>query len=400
MLLAVLFWILRNNPSLLVNMFGNPERLSTAASTTPQTAVKNIFSKEIFAQESIVIETVKTTRKAVVSIVISKNVPVVERYFEQVPGFDPNDPFSQFFNLQIPQFRQNGTRLQQVGAGSGFLVSHDGLIITNKHVVSDKSAEYSVFLNDGTKYPAKVLARDPVNDLAVLKITASGLPYLQFANSDTIQVGQTAIAIGNALGEFRNTVSVGVVSGLARSVVAGDRSGMSEQLENVIQTDAAINPGNSGGPLLNLDGRVIGVNVAVAEGSQSIGFSIPANVAKSVADSVKKVGIIVRPYLGIRYTPITPELKDANHLSVDYGMLVIRGNSKDELAVAPGSPADKAGVVENDIVLEADGKKLSGETSLATLVRNHKVGDTMTLKVLSKGTTKTLKVKLEAIPTP
>jgi S1-C subfamily serine protease len=389
---------------LFINLFGNPKSVSATASSTPENTVKNIFSKEIYTQESFVIDTVKATKGAVVSIVISKDVPVMEQYYSQVPGIDPNDPFAQLFgggfNFQIPQLRQNGTKLQQVGAGSGFIVSPDGLIITNKHVVADKTAEYAVFLNDGKKYAAKVVARDPVNDLAVLKIGGVKLPYLKFANSDAIQVGQTAIAIGNALGQFNNTVSVGVVSGLARSVTAGNMSGMSEQLDNVIQTDAAINPGNSGGPLLNLDGRVIGVNVAVAQGSQNIGFSLPANLAKSVVDSVQKnAGKIIRPYLGIRYTAVTPELKDANHLMVDYGMLVLRGSSKDELAVAPGSPADKAGILENDIILEADGKKLTSDVSLSNLVRDHKVGDTMALKVLSKGTTKTVKIKLEAIPT-
>lgn len=369
---------------------GGPAVPSRTGSSTPRNIVTNIFSRETYTQESIVIDTVKATKSAVVSIAISKKVPVLEQYLEQIPEL----------GIQIPQLRQNGTKLQQVGAGSGFLVSQDGLIVTNKHVISDKSAQYMVYLNDGSKHTAKVIARDPVNDLAVIQIVGSGLPYLQFANSDVLQVGETAIAIGNSLGEFSNTVSVGVVSGLARSITAGDMAGMSEQLDNVIQTDAAINQGNSGGPLLNLDGRVIGVNVAVAQGSQNIGFSLPANLAKSVVDSVQKnAGKIIRPYLGIRYTLITPELKDANHLTVNYGILVIRGSSKDEPAIAPGSPADKAGVLENDIILEADGKRLTSDASLSTIVRNHKVGDTITLKVISKGKTRTVKVTLEAVPT-
>ncbi len=352
--------------------------------------IQNIFSKEVVTQEAQVVDTVKATKASVVSITISKNVPVVQQYFEQIPEL----------GIQIPQYRQSGTKLQQIGAGSGFLVSADGLIITNKHVVADKNATYNVFLNDGSKHAAKVVARDPINDLAVLKIVGTALPYLQFANSDTIQVGQTSIAIGDSLGEFTNTVSVGVISGLARSITAGDMSGMSEQLENVIQTDAAINPGNSGGPLLNLEGRVIGVNVAVAQGSQNIGFSLPANLAKSVVDSVQKnAGKIVRPYLGIRYTAVTPEIKEMNKLTVDYGMLGIHGSSRTEVAVEPGSPADKAGILEDDIILEADGKKLTSDTSLSSLVRNHKVGEIMTLKVLSKGKTKVVKVNLEAIPT-
>ena len=392
-------WLLTHRPLLLINMFGNPQAVNRMSSTTPESAVKNIFTNQIYTEESRVIEAVKQSNGAVVSIVISKNVPVLEQYYSRNQNVDPNDPFSKLFNMPIPQIRQNGTRLQQVGAGSGFLVSSDGMIVTNRHVVADKTAEYTVFLNDGSKHVAKVTARDSVNDLAILKISGIALPYLTFANSDSVQVGQTAIAIGNSLGEFRNTVSVGVVSGLSRSLTAGTTGGMSEQLDNVIQTDAAINPGNSGGPLLNLDGEVIGVSVAVAQGSQSIGFAIPGNVAKSVASSVQRAGRIVRPYLGIRYTLITPELKDSNKLSVDYGVLIIRGSSKDELAVIPGSPADKAGLVENDIILEADGKKLTRESSLASFIRNHKVGDSIKLSVLSRGKTRSVALQLEATPT-
>lgn len=389
-------YILRAHPALLVRMFGNSEA-TVRASTTPESAVKNIFSEKAYTEEALVVSAVKRAKPAVVTIAVSKNVPIIERYFEQGPR--TGDPFlDELFRIPIPQYRQNGTREQEVGGGSGFLVSADGLIVTNKHVVADREAEYTVFLNDGTRYAAKVVARDPVNDLAIMRIQARGLPYLEFADSDAVEVGQTAIAIGNALGEFRNTVSVGVVSGLARSVVAGNGFGVSEQLENVIQTDAAINPGNSGGPLLNLDGKVIGINVAVAITSQNIGFSVPSNLARTVVASVQKVGKIVRPYLGIRYTPITPELKEENKLSVNYGILVLRGNSKSEVAVIPGSPADIAGIEENDIILEADGKKLTEEQSLSTIIRNHKVGDTLTLKILRKGFQKTVKVRLQEMP--
>jgi len=217
-------------------------------------------------------------------------------------------------------------------------------------------------------------------------------------DSDSLQIGQSVIAIGNALGEFRNTVSLGVVSGLARSITAGNGFGQSETLDHVIQTDAAINPGNSGGPLLNLSGQVVGVNVAVAQGSQSIGFALPINSVKGAIESVKSTGKIIRPYLGIRYTPINAELKDKNNLSVDYGVLVKGGKTESELAVIPGSPADKAGIVENDIILEADGKKLDDTTNLAGLVREKNIGDIMTLKILHRGVEKTIQVKLEAAP--
>ena len=222
------------------------------------TAEKIIEKQTIFTQETFVVDAVKKTNPAVVSIMISKNVPKYEAYV------DPNqqqDPFSDLFpgfSFNIPQYRQNGTGKKEIGGGSGFLVSSDGLIVTNKHVVNQKDVEYTVFTNDGKKHTATVVARDPVLDIALLKIVGSNFPYLTLGNSDSLQVGQSVVAIGNALAEFRNTVSVGVISGLARSVVAGDSSGNTELLDHVIQTDAAINPGNSGGPLLNLSGQVIG----------------------------------------------------------------------------------------------------------------------------------------------
>jgi len=255
-----------------------------------------------------------------------------------------------------------------------------------------------VLTNDGEKYEAEVLAKDSVLDIAILKVKGKDFSYLKFGDSDLLKPGQTVIAIGNALAEFRNSVSVGVVSGLSRSIVAGDFSGRSELLEGVIQTDAAINPGNSGGPLLDLAGNVIGVNVAVQRGAENIGFALPSNTVKSIVDSVKEHGEIVRPYLGVRYIQVTEGLKKKNNLSVDYGALIIRGETTEDLAVIPGSPADKAGLVENDIILEVNGVKLDGKKSLALLIRQKKVGDEITLKILSKGKEKEVKVLLEKAP--
>ncbi|OHB24963.1 MAG: hypothetical protein A2542_01650 [Parcubacteria group bacterium RIFOXYD2_FULL_52_8] len=387
---ALLLVLVRESPNLLTRLE------SSQASTTTATFIPAT------TQEAAVITATKLAKPAVVSIVVTKDVPVIERYYRQSP-LEADPFFRQFFGdnfgpFQAPEYRQHGTQKQEVGGGSGFLVSRDGLIVTNKHVVDDKSAEYTVFTNDGTKHAATIVARDTVNDIALLRIKGGNFSFLQFANSDQIEVGQTAIAIGNALAEFRNTVSVGVVSGLARSITAGSTMGQSEQLENVIQTDAAINPGNSGGPLLNLHGEVIGVNVAVALGSQNIGFAIPANAVRGAVESVEKTGKIVRPFLGVRYMPITPELKEKNKLSVDYGVLVLRGETRDDLAVLPGSPADKAGILENDIILEVEGKKLDQDTSLASIIRAKQVGGTLTLKLLSKSKQKSLTVTLEAAP--
>jgi serine protease Do len=343
---------------------------------------------------------VEQAKNSVVSIVATKNVAVLERYFVNPFGDDPF--FQQFFGdvPQIPQYRQKGTEKQQVGAGTGFLVSADGMILTNKHVVADTDAEYTVFLNDSTKISAKVLARDLVYDFAILKIEKSGLPPLRLGDSDALKVGQTVIAIGNALGEFSNTVSVGIVSGLGRSITASG-GGVSEVLRELIQTDAAINPGNSGGPLLNLRGEVIGVNVAMAQGAENIGFAIAINKAKRAIESVQKSGKIIYPFLGVRYVPVTRALQEEKKLAVDYGALVIGG--QDGLpaqqqagpAIVKGSPAEKAGLKEGDIILEIGGARVDAEHSLASLVQERQVGETVSLKILRDGKDMIVPVILE-----
>jgi serine protease Do len=190
-----------------------------------------------------------------------------------------------------------------------------------------------------------------------------------------------------------------VVSGLSRSITAGDESGNSEVLDHVIQTDAAINPGNSGGPLLDLSGNVIGVNVAIAQGSQNVGFALPINSVKGAIESVERTGKIIRPYLGVRYVQIDAAMEEANNLSVDYGVLVKQGATASDLAVIPGSPADKAGIVENDIILDVDGMKLDDTNSLSDVIRGDNVGQTITLTILHKGVQKNVQVTLESAPT-
>ncbi len=335
-------------------------------------------------EESATVDVVQKVQKSVVSIIITKDLSKI--YGSPGSGLSP---FDLFFGAGQ---QQEGTR--EVGGGSGFILSADGYIMTNKHVVDDTQADYTVLTNDAKRYSARVIATDPLNDLAVLKIDAKDLPAIEFGNADALQVGQTVIAIGNALGEYRNTVTKGVVSGLARRITAGDGQS-SETFENVIQTDAAINSGNSGGPLLNLAGQVIGVNVAVSQQGQLIGFAIPANQANTVYESVRKTGKIVRPYLGVRYIPVTKSLQEQNKLSVDYGVLIQRGTAADELAVMPGSPADKSGLQENDIILEINGVKLDAEHSLAGQIQKYAPGQGITLKLLSKGKEKTVVATLE-----
>jgi len=349
-------------------------------------AVQNIFS-----EESRIVDLIEKANPAVVSIVVSKNVPIIEKYntnpFGDLWG---NDFFS------IPQYRQNGTELKEIGAGSGFIVSKEGLVVTNRHVVDDVNASYTLYTNDGKSYDVDVVARDTYLDLAVLKIKGEKtFPFLTFADSDSLKLGQNVVAIGNALGEFRNSVSVGVVSGLSRSITAGDGKGNSEVLEMVIQTDAAINHGNSGGPLLDINGKVIGVNVAVAEGSENIGFALPGNAIKSAVESVKLTGEIARPYLGVRFLPIDKEMQEKNNIPVDYGVIVTKGKTATELAVIPGSPADKAGIVENDIIIEIDGVRIDENKSLTSVIQTKKVGQKVSIKIMRKGSYMTLNAVLE-----
>jgi len=335
-----------------------------------------------------IISTIEKVNPAVVSVIVTKDVPVYERYY------DSWGPFSIF---DIPRVRENGTEEREVGGGSGFIVSKEGMIVTNRHVVDDEEARYSILLNDGTAYDVDVLARDAQLDIAILKISKpleNDLTYVTFGDSDSLRLGETVIAIGNALAEFRNSVSVGVVSGLSRSIVASDSMGQSENLDQVIQTDAAINPGNSGGPLLNVNGEVIGINVAASRGADNIGFALPANLVKGVVESVQQHGEIIRPFLGVRYAMITQRMAEQNKLDVDYGALVVRGQNPEDLAVMPGSPADKIGITENTIILSIDGEDLRGR-DLVTVLRNKTVGQKIELKILQKGEEKTVTVTLD-----
>jgi serine protease Do len=369
-----------------------PAIVSSASSSiiTPESVASSVRSAVVSPTQHTVVDVVKLAQPAVVSIIVSKEVPKYDVSYQE-------SNFGLGIVFKTPTYTQNGTEKKEIGSGSGFLISSDGLIVTNRHVVDDKTAIYDVSLNNGTRYPAKVLARDRGLDVAVIKIDVSGLPFLTFADSDKLEVGESVIAIGNALGQFKNSVSTGVVSGLSRSIVAGDTTGKSELLDKVIQTDAAINPGNSGGPLLNLEGHVVGINVATVVGSSNVGFSLPINSVKSVISSVVKTGKIVRPYAGIRYTAITPETKSTLGLAVDYGVLVQKGTTASEPAVISGSPADKAGIVEGDIILEVNGQKIN--SNFTTLIRGKKIGDTLILKVLSKdGTQRTVSVTLEQAP--
>lgn len=366
-------------------------RLSTGPSGS-QTIIEKEYLPQT-SQEEYIIKSVELNDPAVVSIVASKDVPVYEEYYEQIGGF------------LFPQYRQIGTEKQEIGGGTGFIVSEDGMVLTNKHVVSDEAAEYTVFTNEGKSYPATVLARDPFQDFAIVKIekeksfnengdlVLESFPQVKLGDSDNLQMGQTVIAIGNSLGEFRNTVSVGVVSGLGRTITATG-AGLVETIEDVIQTDAAINKGNSGGPLLNLKGEVIGINTAMVQDAQSIAFAIPINKAKRDIDQVRETGKISYAYLGVRYVLITEKVKTDNNLTVDYGALIIKGE-QGEAAVLPGSAAEKAGLKDGDVILEFNGEKITAENTLTELIQKYDPFEKVNLKILRNGEEKIIQVTLD-----
>lgn len=374
-------------------MYGLADFISVVNNETKETEVidkaKKTETNQIYqetkdyypvtSQEEAVVSVVENFSPAVVSIIVTKDLPVIERRL-----YSPDLFFRDPFMFQDPfQYEERGTERREIGGGTGFFISSDGLVLTNRHVVQEQNAEYTILTNNGEKFEAEVIGRDLSQDLAVMRIKDGGdFPTVVLGDSSNIKIGQTVIAIGNSLGEFRNTVSVGVVSGLGRSVSATDGR-MVEVLENVIQTDAAINMGNSGGPLLNLRGEVIGINTAMAVGAQNIGFSIPINNAIKTIESVIEHGEIVYPFLGIRYLIVDDELQKENNLSVNYGAWIV--GERGQLSVEPDSAADKAGLREGDIILAFDGEKIDKNNHLANIILRYNPGDEVELKISRRG---------------
>ena len=355
----------------------------------------------VVTREDLIVKLIQDVSPSVVSVVATKDLPVIEQFFidpfkddEFFRGLIPQELLPDF---QIPQYRQKGTEKRQISSGTGFFISEDGLIITNKHVVEDKEAEYSVIMNNGKKLSAEVLARDPFQDIAVLRVSGSGFSYIPLGNSDLLKVGQTVVAIGNALGEFQNTVSAGVISGLKRTVLASGSASGPQTLQEVIQTDAAINPGNSGGPLLDLQGRAIGINTAMASGAENVGFALPINTVKKDIGDVQKFGKIKNAFLGVRYIAISQEIKEEKNLAVDYGILLGKNKNGDP-AIIPESPAAKAGLKEGDVILEFGGEKINQDNDLNDLISKKSVGDKISLKILRDGKEMTIDVILEERP--
>ncbi len=373
-------------------------RLAFRRSSDTNQPLKNVTEQRTYLEESDYISAIQKVSPAVVSIIQTKDVPV---YYQQPYPFFEGDPFfQQFFGQQFqPQPKQQQqkpeTQRRKIGGGSGFIVTSDGLVVTNRHVVNDPKADYTVILSDGRELKGEVIGKDTLNDLAVIQIKSkdgaqkvSSLPVLEFGDSDVLRVGQRVLAVGNALGEYQNTVTAGIISATGRHITASDRAGAAESLSGLLQTDAAINPGNSGGPLVNMKGQVIGVNVAIAASANNIGFAIPFNDVRPVIESVQKHGKVIRPFIGVRYQILTDDkAKELQLQGVMDGALLVGDEGKGEFAVIPGGPGDKAGLKKGDVILEVDGKKITQDYSLQHSIRNKNPGDKVTLKVWTSGKT-------------
>ena len=347
-----------------------------------------------------VVKIVKKVLPSVVSITMTKNLVGLESIFK----------LSGQTQSKIP--KRDRTK---VGGGSGFIVSSDGIVLTNRHVMEEPKADYTLVLHNGEKVKPKILGIDEIHDIAILQIdpsassgqapsTSSGqaprkFPFLQMGDSSKLDLGEPVIAIGNALGLFKNTVSAGIVSGLSREIQAqSELSDTAAKLRGLIQTDAAINPGNSGGPLIDMLGKVIGINAAMVFGAENIGFALPINNAVRALDELKKYGRIRQPFFGIKYLQVNSHLKDQFDLPVDFGALVISEPSlplgKNQ-AIIKGSPAEKAGFKESDIIIEISGQKITPEVSVNDILGDFAVGQKLVCKILRSGKGKIINIVLD-----
>ncbi len=285
------------------------------------------------------------------------------------------------------------SRGSSVSAGTGMIITSDGYILTNKHVVDGARSITIITDNNDTYENVKLVGTDPTNDVAILKVNAKDLPTVILGDSKTIIIGQQVIAIGNALGQYQNTITSGIISGLGRSLTAysSDYS-MSEELSDMIQTDAAINAGNSGGPLVNAAGEVIGINTAVSSEGSNLGFAIPISSVKGLIKSVIEEGRVTRSYAGIRYFNITPDIAIEYDLPVTSGAYLFTDSS--ESAVIEGSPAADAGLETGDIITKVNGISIGRSGSFSSLLGEYAPGDTVQLEILRDGETKALKLTL------
>ena len=342
--------------------------------------------------QSAITRTIEKTLPAVVSIIIKKSLEELKKDYAKKSGKRLDAAMAALF----PKDKIDAHDMVQVDGGSGFFVDKEGVVLTNKHVISEPNSTYTVIANDGEEYPAEVIARDPVNDIAILKVKNRGIktfPSLPLGDSTKLRLGEQVLTFGNALGLFENSVSLGIISGLSRSITAKTDQKRLQEMRGLIQTDAAINPGNSGGPLTDLKGNVIGINTAIIAGAQNICFAIPIHTAKRDLEELKAYGRVRRPMLGIHYLIVNKTLQEKMHLPLPYGAVVKREYAF-EKAIHPGSPADRGGVEEGDLIAEWNGKKITEAKSVLDYLDASEVGDIATLTVLREGKTLSLKVTL------
>jgi len=325
------------------------------------------------------------------SIIVPEEQAVINAYQSVLPSVVS-------IIISQPAANLNGDiSLQDTGGGTGFFVSNDGYIITNKHVVSSSDVDYTVITSDGKEYVGSVLARDPLYDIAIVKVEGKGFKPIKMADSDKIKIGQTALAIGNVLAEFSNTVTRGIVSGIGRTITASG-AGLTETIEGAIQTDASINPGNSGGPLINLNGEVMGINTAMDRSGEALGFAIPINNVKEAFNNFKTNGRIVRSYIGVRYVMLNRSIARAYQLPYEQGAYIMVRNNQGDPGVVPSGPADKAGIKGGDIILQINGQTLTMQKPLANIIAQFKPNTIIMAKVLRQGTELNLKITLQERP--
>ncbi|MCX6714594.1 MAG: trypsin-like peptidase domain-containing protein [Candidatus Uhrbacteria bacterium] len=339
----------------------------------PKSATKIV---NLIEEERATIHVVDEVTPAVVSVIARKSrADVVKLYQDQS---SPSDLVFSDPSLSEVEAKQ----MVDVSSGTGFFVAQDGLILTNRHVIDVPGALLFVVTNEGKELPAKLIDTDAVLDIALLRVEGTGYPVATLADSEQIRIGQTVIAIGNTLSEFRNTVTKGVVSGINRRVTAGFAVSGSEVIEKAIQTDAAINPGNSGGPLINLVGEVIGVNTAVSFDGQAVAFAIPINQVKRAIEDVKSIGHIARPWLGVHYVLVTGETATPKFA---FGTKLVKGDAVADAAVSKGGPADVAGLKAGDVLIAVDGTAFAQGKALAELVTPHRAGDKIKIQYIRDG---------------
>ncbi len=329
----------------------------------------------------------KTTPRSLAPIVIPEEEAVIAAFNKAVPSVVSIVISEELANLV------GGTSKQDTGGGTGFFISSDGYIITNKHVVARDEVDYTAVDSTGKEYAASVLARDPLFDIAIVKVEGSGFAPARLGDSDKIRIGQTVLAIGNVLAEFRNTVTRGIVSGIGRTLSASGPTG-SETIEGAIQTDASINPGNSGGPLINLRGEVVGINTATNLAGQSLGFALPINRATQAVNIFRQTGKLNRAFLGVRYIMLNRAVARAYNLAHTQGAYVLVKNDVGEPGVLADGPADKAGVKPGDTILEVNSEKPSLTNTLSNIIAKFEPNQTVKLKVLRNGTELSLNVTL------